>query len=336
MKRINILALTVIILLPSCKSSVHKVSRTMMGTIINLTVISDTEAAAGATEAAFNEIKRIDELMSSYKAGSDVSRINRFASKRAVKVNRETYLMIKRSLEISDHTEGAFDITFKSISHLWNYKSENFIPPSQNTIMKYKYLVNYKNIILFPDMPGIRFRNEGMKIGLGGIAKGYAIQMALKALKEKGVKAGIVDAGGDLQVFGTKFGDPWKTGLMHPRKRSLYLILNLDDMEAIATSGDYERVAVYRGERYHHIIDPRTGFPTETFSSVSVISKDPVISDSYATSIFVMGLGKAKEFLEKHKEIAVIMIDFDNNAYISRALQKKIEVLEKKVNIKWI
>ena len=163
-----------------------------------------------------------------------------------------------------------------------------------------------------------------MKIGLGGIAKGYAVKRGIDILRKRGIRSAIVEEGGDLQVMGMKQGKRWVTGLRHPREQSLVLALKLDDGDSIATSGDYERFAMYKGRRYHHIMDPRTGFPASGFSSVSVVSSDPVVSDSYATAIFVMGPEQALEFLKKREDLEVILIDRKMNIIISKSLKKDI------------
>ncbi len=334
MKRVCLILLLGSVMISSCGRDVHRVSRPIMGTIVNLSLITDLKNAPAAAEAAFGEIERIDRMMSSYKKESDVSAINRSGTK-MVTVNSETFTMIKKAVEISEKTSGAFDITFKSIAHLWNYRKTDFTPPSREAVKKSLPLVNYKNIILDEKLPGVAFRKPGMKIGLGGIAKGYTIRRGVEILIKNGVRAGIVDAGGDLQVFGTKFGKRWTTGLMHPRKKDLLLSLELEDRDAIATSGDYERMVEYKNRKYHHIIDPRTGEPTRTFASVSVISKDPVLSDACATSIFVMGLEKAKEFLKREKGIGVILIDMDMRVFISKSLKERVELFYE-AGVEWI
>jgi FAD:protein FMN transferase len=334
MKRLCLILILASAMNLSCSQEVYRVKRPIMGTLVNLSLITDSKSAPGAADAVFREIERIDRMMSSYKKESDISVINRSGTK-MVTVNKETFLMIKKAVEISDRTSGAFDITFNSIAHLWDYRKTNFTPPSKDLVKKSLPLVNYKNIILDEKLPGVAFKKPGMKIGLGGIAKGYTIRRGVEVLKKSGVRAGIVDAGGDLQVFGTKFGKKWTTGLMNPRKRNLLLSIELDDMDAIATSGDYERMVEYKNRKYHHIIHPRTGEPTETFASVSVISKDPVLSDAYSTSIFVMGLEKTKEFLKREKGIGVILIDMDMRVYISKRLKDKIKLFHE-IKVEWL
>ncbi|MBP7735345.1 MAG: FAD:protein FMN transferase [Spirochaetes bacterium] len=332
----NRIALPILLLiLLSCQKPVNHVTRPLMGTSVNLTMVCDTELAGAAAGAAFGEIERIEKLLSPVRPESDLYRLNHGGSAGPVTVTGETRDLIKRSVDLSAETGGCFDITFAALEGLWNYKDKNFTPPSPGAVAILLPLVGSKNIILNPDGKSISFARPGVKIGLGAIAKGYAVMKGVEALKGKGVKAGIVDAGGDLQVFGKKFFGSWVTGLRHPRKDAILLTIDLEDMDAIATSGDYERFVMRNGVRYHHIIDPRSGYPTKTFTSVSVISKSAALSDAYATAIFVMGLEKAREFLKQHGEIDVILADDKVNLYISKRLKERITVLEKHA-IEWL
>jgi len=325
----------IIIATVSCQKPVNHVSMPLMGTSVNLTMVCDTARAGAAAGAAFGEIERIERLMSPVRPESDVYRLNHEGAAGPVTVSRETCDLIKRSADISAETDGCFDITFAALEGLWNYKDKNFRPPSAFAVAARLPLVGSKNMVFDPGHRAIFFARPGMKIGMGAIAKGYAVMKGVEALKAKGVKAGIVDAGGDLQVFGKKFFSPWVTGLRHPRKESILMTIELEDMDAVATSGDYERFVVRNGVRYHHIIDPRTGYPAKTFASVSVISKSAVLSDAFATAIFVMGLEKAREFLKRHGEIDVILIDEDLKLYVSRRLSDRITLLEKK-KLEWL
>ncbi|MCP4137317.1 MAG: FAD:protein FMN transferase [bacterium] len=335
MKKYLIILLSTSLFFVSCRESIHKVSRPQIGTFINLTIITDPAAASQTAAAVFKEIGRIEALMSPYKKKSDVYKINRFAASKAVAITPETFSLLEQARNISLETGGSFDISFAGISHLWNYKKTPFSPPSKKDIERLLPLVNYANIELNRETYSVAFKTKKMKIGLGGVAKGYAIKRGIEAMRKKGITSGIVDAGGDLQVLGSKAGQPWSTGLIHPRNKTLLLIIKLEHMDTIATSGDYERFAMFNNQRYHHIIDPKTGCPTRTFASVSVISKDPVISDSYATGIFVMGPEKAKPFLRAHKKISVILIDLDLNVYISKELKERITLLEE-IQVTWI
>ncbi len=178
------------------------------------------------------------------------------------------------------------------------------------------------------------FEKRGMKIGLGGIAKGYVIRRALEVLRSLGIEHAIVDAGGDLQVLGTKDGEEWLAGLVHPRTKELVIAIKMRDGDTVATSGDYERFAEHRGVRYHHIIDPATGFPANRLASVSVICSDPVEADAYATAIFVMGKERAVEFLKGRSGLEVILIDPEMRVWASESLRGRIVML-KEMGVEW-
>ncbi len=326
---IRIILPILLLILISCQKPVNHVTRPLMGTSVNLTMVCDTELAGAAAGAAFGEMERIEKLLSPIRPEGDLYRLNHGGAVGPVTVTKETGDLIKKSLDISAETEDCFDITFAVLEGLWNYKNKDFAPPSPGAVAALLPLVGSKNIIFSPDGKAISFARPGVKIGLGAIAKGYAVQRGVETLKGKGVTAGIVDAGGDLQVFGKKFFGSWVTGLRHPRKDAILLTVDLEDMDAIATSGDYERFVMRGGVRYHHIIDPRTGYPAKTFSSVSVISKSAALSDAYATAIFVMGLDKAREFLKHHGEINVILADDKDNLFITKPLKERITFLGK-------
>jgi len=328
------LLLPIMMLFISCREQVNRFSRPLLGTIINLTIISDESDAISAADEVFSEIERIEEAMSPYRDSSDVYRINRHAFRGPVPVSGETAALIRRSLDISAETGGAFDITFASLSGLWNFRKKPFVPPSAREVRARLHLVDYRRVVLDREKNTVRFASGGMKIGLGGIAKGYAVKRGIDILRKRGIRDAIVEEGGDLQVMGTKYGKRWVTGLRHPREESLVLALKLDDGDSIATSGDYERFAMYKGRRYHHIMDPRTGFPASGFSSVSVVSSDPVVSDSYATAIFVMGPERSREFLKKREDLKVILIDRNMNIFISQSLKKDVTLFTKR-EISW-
>ena len=329
------LPLILLFLLISCDGNLNRIGRPQLGTVVNVTFIGDTAVAPQTAQAVFDEIERVESLMSPHRPGSDIDRLNREGAAGPVTVSAETYDLIKKSADISAETGGCFDVTFAAIEHLWNYKDKRFSPPARAAVASLLPLVNSKNILFYPEKKGVAFARPGMKIGLGAIAKGYAVQRGIIALKKKGVRNGIVEAGGDLQVIGSKFGRPWITGLRHPRKDTILATINLEDMDAVATSGDYERFVMRNGVRYHHIIDPRTGYPTDTFTSVTVLSKNAVLSDAYATALFVMGLDTAREFLARHGEIDVILADKNVKLYMSKRLKGRVALLEQ-VTVEWL
>lgn len=321
----------------SCKKpAVYHFQKLQLGTIINLTLISESaEIAQKTSRKVFDEIERIESLMSPYRKTSDVFRINNSAYKKPVHISGEVFALIEESVEISDLTDGCFDITFASGSRLWNFNNDSFIPPTPGQVRNYLSFINYKNIRLDSVNQSISWKDKEIKIGLGGIAKGYAIKRGIETARDAEIQGIILEAGGDLQVSGSKSGSPWLVGLTHPREKSILLTVALHDMDSIATSGDYERYAVYKNKRYHHIINPKTGYPAESFSSVSVITKDPVKSDGYATAFFVMGLEKAKELLRKDRQLLVIFVDLNMKIYASEVLKERI-ILMKDIPIGWL
>jgi len=313
-------------LLIACQGSINRVSRPQMGTIVTVTFIGDPATAGGVSAAVFREIDRIEGVMSARRAGSDIARVNSKASREAVKVSDETAAILLRSEQISEETDGAFDVTFAALEPLWDFRAPSFTPPPSSRVKALLPLVNYRNMRI--EKNSISFARPGMRIGLGAIAKGYAVERGIAVLKRCGVRDAIVEAGGDLQAIGDRHGRRWTAGLRHPRKQSILLTIELEHGDAVATSGDYERCVVRGNTRYHHIIDPRTGFPTQTFSSVTVVSKNPVLSDAYATAIFVMGMDKARLFLERHAEIGVVLVDLKMNLFISKRLKERVVLLE--------
>jgi thiamine biosynthesis lipoprotein len=331
----RIIILLSLILITSCQGSINRIGKPLLGTVVNITFIGDTEKAPKTAQEVFAEIERIESLMSPYRPGSDVYRLNRDGGAGPVTVSAETYDLIRKSADLSAETGGCFDITFASMANLWDYKNKNFVLPSRPAVAALLPLIGSRNIIFNPDKMSISFARPGMKIGLGAIAKGYAVSRGIDVLRKRGVSDAIVEAGGDLQVIGTKHGKPWITGLRHPRRSVILLTVDLADMDAVATSGDYERFVMRSGVRYHHIIDPRTGYPANTFSSVSVFSKSAVLSDAYATAIFVMGIDGAREFLKRHGEIDVILADQEVNLYISSRLKDRVTLLEE-ARVEWL
>jgi thiamine biosynthesis lipoprotein len=315
---------------------VHNVGRPLIGTLVNLTVIAETqEKAIVASEAAFAEIKRIETLMSPVIKGSDISRINEGAARGPITISPETFDLIAKSKDIWRESGGAFDITFASIARLWDYKRSPFVPPSPAMVRSLRHLVDSGKIVLDAAKKTVRFTKPRMKLGLGAIAKGYAVMRAIEVLRSLGIRNAIVAAGGDIQVMGDKDGEDWITGLIHPRTKEIVIAIKMKDGDAVSTSGDYERFAMYRGVRYHHIIDPATGEPARHFASVSVISRNPVDCDGYDTAMFVMGMEKARKLLERRPDLGAIVIGLDMKVWASASLKGRLVPL-KEIEIGWL
>lgn len=319
----------------ACSKKIHRISRPLLGTIINLTFISEDHEAPAAAEAVFGEIARIEKLMSPYRRGSDIDRLNRFAHQRPVTVSEETFHLVKQSAAISVISGGAFDITFASMARLYKNGEGSFAPPARSSLRKALKLVDYRHLVLDASKKSIFYTQKGVRISLGAIAKGYAVRRGVEILKSRGITSAIVEEGGDLQVAGTRYGKPWRTGIRHPRKNDLMAALDMRSGESIATSGDYERFTSHGGKKFHHIIDPRTGKPTETFASVSVITNDPVAADAWATAIFVMGLDGGSKLLKRRSDLQVVLVALDGRVYASSSLKKRLKFF-KPMKVEWL
>ena len=295
-----------------------------MGTVIEITLIADDEEAANkASLQAFQEIKRIETLMSPWLDSSDVTRINRSAGKERVKVSPETFEVIQKAQEISELSEGGFDITIGPLTELWREARKKKIPPSIEEVKEKLGLVNFKNIET--DQKGKVFlKKKDMAIDLGGIAKGYAVDRAFGVLRSLGYKNLIVNAGGDLRVGGLKNNQPWSIGIQNPRESQKILArISVSDM-AVATSGDYEKYFIYQGKRYHHIFNPRDGFPTEGCQSVTIVTKDCITADGLATAVFVLGAEKGYSLCQKLEGVDCIIVDKEGKIIFSPGLKDHI------------
>jgi thiamine biosynthesis lipoprotein len=310
---------------PSSQSSnLFKYHQIAMGTVIEITLIADDEEAANkASLQAFQEIKRIETLMSPWLDSSDVARINRSAGKERVKVSPDTMEVIKKAQEISELSEGGFDITVGPLSELWRKAREKKIPPPVEDVKEKLGLVNFKNIEM--DQEGKVFlKKKGMAIDLGGIAKGYAVDRAFELLKSLGYRNLIINAGGDLRVGGLKNNQPWSIGIQNPRESKKILArISVSDM-AVATSGDYERFFNYEGKRYHHIFNPKDGFPTDDCQSVTVLCKEGMIADALATAVFVLGREKGYSLCQKLDGIKCLIVDKEGKIIFSPGLKDRI------------
>lgn len=263
-------------------------------------------------QKAFGEISRLESQMSTYNPESIISQVNENAGIKPVKVTDEITEVIASALEISAKTDGAFDITFAPLGKLWDVKNRK-IPPSKKEIEKTKKLVNYNNIVLDKKNKTLFLTKKGMSIGLGGIAKGYAAKKAGEILSAEGIENFIINAGGDLYFKGNKGGKLWTSAIKNPEKKSKNILsFEIKNDVAVVTSGDYERFFIYKGKKYHHIINPHTGYPAQGIKSVTVFAENPTLADAYATAFFVMGYGKSLEVVQKTPDVAFIITDAKN------------------------
>ena len=279
----------------------------------------DAEQARRAVEAIFAEMARIDQHMSTYKEESRMSEINRDAAMRPVVAGDELFGLVERALDISVLTRGAFDITYDSVGRHYDFREGR--RPDADTISEELPLIDYRFVELDRDEGTIRFAREGVRINLGGIAKGYAVERGVAIARQHGVRYARVTAGGDTRLLGDRRGVPWMVGVQNPRNADdVAVTIPLQD-EAISTSGDYERYFDEDGERYHHIIVPSTGTPAGEVHSVTIIGPDAVITDALSTSVFVMGVDQGLKLIAALPDYEGIVIDAAGEMFYSSGLQ---------------
>ena len=307
----------------------------VMGTIVTFTAwTTDDDHAEKAFGKAFDELRRFDALMTDWKREgqpeSDVVRINEAAGKDAVKVAPETLEVIQASLDMSKRSEGTFDITFAAMRGLWKFDEdlEKKVPP-RDEIEKRRKLINWKDVIVDAKAGTVKLRRAGMKLGLGGIAKGYAVDRAADILKKEGLKDFMVQAGGDLFVAGDKSGKPWMVGIKDPRgPRDQYFAVAPIRDHAFSTAGDYERGFVLEGKRYHHIIDPRTGYPATASRSVTIFAPTALLADALDDAVFILGPDKGMALVESIEGAGAVIVDAHNKVWTSKRLEGVVKFLK--------
>jgi len=290
-----------------------------MGTSISVELWHQNETLARqCSDKIFAEMVRLDVMMSPFRADSEISFINNNASSETIEVSEEIAKVIARSLYFSKISNGAFDITFASIGYRYDYRKR--VKPSDQLIESSLPSIDYRHIILNNNT--LRFDHAGVRIDLGGIAKGYAVDRAIEIAKRCGIGEALISAGGDTRVLGRKRGKPWIIGIQHPRKENeLALVLPLSDT-AISTSGDYQRFFIRDGQRIHHIINPSTGKSANASWSATVTGPDAMTTDALSTTIFVLGAVKGIALIETLNKIDAIIIDKQGNVHYSSGLQE--------------
>jgi len=291
----------------------------IMGTRTVVELFSGNQQQADrCSQRAFSEMKRIDQLMSPYIESSELYKINQQAALNPLTISPELFHLIQRSIEFSELTSGAFDVTFASVGYLYNYREKQM--PSDKQINARLDAINYRNIQLNPNNYSIHFNNRNTRIDLGGIAKGHAVDNAINHLQECGIENAIVSAGGDSRILGDKNGRPWMVGVQHPRDKNKMVVSMPLRNEAISTSGDYERFFVEEGIRHHHIMMPSTGKSANQSWSVSVLGKESLTTDALSTAIFVMGTKKGMALINSLENTEAILINDQGKMFYSHGL----------------
>ncbi len=303
------------------KKEIFKRGMKLMGNHFEISVVADEEKWANERiDEAVAEIQRIEKLLTTYSETSQTFLINENAGIEPIKVDEEVLGLIARAQRISALTQGAFDITYGSLDkRFWNFDTKMTQLPNLESAKKSVQLINYQNVIIDFQNQTVFLKKKGMRIGFGGIGKGYAAEMAKKTLLKSGVSNGIVNASGDLCTWGSQpNGKPWTVGIATPEQRNkVFADLDISN-KAIATSGSYEKFVIINGKRYAHTIDPKTGFPVSGIKSVTVVSVNAEIADAMATPIMVMGVQTGLNLINQMQNIACIIIDENDKLFTSK------------------
>jgi len=315
---------------PRAEPGLVERSRVSMGTALNVSAwTSDEAAAVAAFERVFNEFDRLDALMSVWKEGSDILRINAAAGKSPVAVSPEVREVLAQSKEMSEWTSGKFDVTFAALSGLWKFDQDmDGYVPDRSRIAPRLPLIDYKDIHI-DDRAGTAFlARPGMQVNLGGIGKGYAIDRAVTILRGAGLSDFMVQSGGDMFVAGKRGDRPWRVGIQDPRgpANTLFAAIEATDA-AFSTSGDYERFFMRDGQRYHHIIDPDTGEPARLCRSVTIMAKNATITDGLAKGVFILGAEKGMALIERLPDVEAVVVTAKNEVKVSSGLKDRLAIL---------
>lgn len=289
----------------------YKRTLKLMGSRFDITVVANDEAQSNASIAvAIAEITRIEKLISSWDPNSQTSSINRNAGIKPVRIDTELFNLIERAIKISKLTDGAFDISYASMDRIWKFDGSMNVMPSEVEIMTSVAKVGFNNIVLDKNESTVFLKLEGMKIGFGGIGKGYAADKAKALLIAQGAPSGIINASGDMNTWGKQpDGSEWKVAITNPmNKNKVFALLPITD-GAVVTSGNYEKFVNFNGKRYTHIIDPRSGYPSSGIISVTVFAPTAELADALATSVFVMGKEAGLDRINQLPKIECIIID---------------------------
>lgn len=291
----------------------------VMGTAIGVLLWCDErQAGEAAIDAVMAEMHRIDAAMSPYKPDSELSRINREAARHAVPVSAELFGLLQRSLEFSRLSGGVFDITYAAVGHLYDYRRG--VVPTDDEVAGAQAAVGYRGLLLDEQACTVRFAKAGMRIDLGGFAKGHAVELGASILRRFGIAHGIVSAGGDSRIVGDRRGRPWTIGVRDPRRRgAVAAVLPLEDV-AVSTSGDYERYCEVDGVRHHHLIDPRSGRSPSSVRSVTVVAGDGLTSEALSKTVFMLGADEGLRVVAALAGVDAVVVDGDGHLHYSSGL----------------
>jgi thiamine biosynthesis lipoprotein len=319
-RRLRVLLAALPMLLPAlAQAEWHQREEAIMGTRVAVELWSEDAAlATRAMDAVIAEMHRTDELMSTYKPASQLSQVNAYAHERPVVVDADIITVVERGLDMSRLSGGAFDITYASVGYLYDYRAHQ--RPTDAQIAAALPGVDYRQVVVDREARTVRFLKEGVRIDLGGIAKGYAVDRAIERLRELGIEHAMVNAGGDTRLLGDRRGKPWIVGIRDPRAEGRMVTrLPLAD-EALSTSGDYERYFEEDGVRHHHILVPGTGRSARAVRSATVLGPDATLTDALSTTVFVLGVERGMEIVSRLPGVEAVVVDAEGRIFYSDGL----------------
>lgn len=304
--------------------------RLAMGSMLRLTAWTDDDRAASAAfDAIGDEFDRLDRLMSVWQKDSDILRLNAAAGDHAVRVSHDVLEALTVARQVSDWTDGKFDVTFGALSDVWRFDQDqdNRIPTTSEIAARLP-LIDYRALVLDEAAGTAYLTRAGMKAHLGGIGKGYAVDKAVAIFHDRGIRNFMIQAGGDLYVGGRRGDRPWKLGISDPRGEGggSFATLELAD-RTFSTSGDYERFFMKDGVRYHHILDPDTGQPARLSRSVTIVSERAVIADALSTGIFILGPERGMALVERLPDVEAVIVTAANDVLVSSGLRGRLAIL---------
>jgi len=320
MKHLIPLALSLLVLAQPARAEwVERVEDGIMGTRIVVELWATDKAQANAAiEAVLAEMRRVDAAMSTYKPTSELSVVNARAAQQPIKISPELFDLLSTALEYSRATDGAFDITYASVGYLYDYRKH--VRPDEKQIAAALPGINYRHVELDRNNSTVHFARAGVRVDLGGIGKGHAVDRGIAVLQARGVDHALVTAGGDSRIIGDRFGQPWVVGIRHPdRKDEVIARIPLEDA-ALSTSGDYERYFDENGVRYHHIIDPKTGRSASKVRSATIIGPTATRTDGLSKTAFVLGPEKAIEIYNRLDDIDAVLVTPEGKVLYTKGL----------------
>jgi FAD:protein FMN transferase len=330
----SVIAIAILMVVSGCSSLSHfsepavaTRAQMHMGTLVKITAVADSESIAqAAATAGFAEIRRLEELLSTWIPTSELSRVNAAAGSAAVPVSPESLAVVQRSLQAAEVTNGGFNIAIGPAVDAWSVTERQHIPAATE-LQQLSPLVDLRGVHVDVVAGTIRLERVGMRIDVGGIGKGYAADRAVEIMRKAGALAGVVALSGDIKTFGRlPGGRPFPVGIQHPRKEGAVLVwIDLQD-EAISTAGDYERYFEKDGVRYHHILDPQTLQPARRCQSVTIVAREGIWADGLDTGIFVMGPERGMELVERLADVEAIIVDAEGRMSVSSGLKNRIRL----------